>query len=80
MKKQKAQVLVEFALILPLFLLILLGIIYSGMLFHDYNTLSNIARSCAREAAVVGTLDESAISNIKGHYTRTSINHIPKSN
>ena len=52
MKKHKGQVIVEFALILPLFLLMLLGIVYSGMMFHDYITLSNIARSGAREAAI----------------------------
>ena len=52
MKKNKGQVIVEFALILPLFLLIMYGIIYSGMMFHDYSTISNIARSSAREAAL----------------------------
>ncbi len=54
MKKYKGQVIVEFALILPLFLILLYGIIYSGMLFHDYSTLSNIARASAREAALNG--------------------------
>ncbi len=52
MKKHKGQSVVEFALVLPLFLLIMFGVIYTGMLFHDYATLSNIARSSAREAAV----------------------------
>jgi len=53
-KKRKGQVIVEFAMILPLFLLIMYGIIYSGMMFHDYSTLSNIARAGAREAAISG--------------------------
>ena len=52
MKKRKGQSVVEFALVLPLFLLIMFGVIYTGMLFHDYITLSNIARTSAREAAV----------------------------
>lgn len=56
MKKRKGQAIVEFALVLPLFLLIMFGIIYSGMLFHDYTTLSNIARASAREAALTGSL------------------------
>ena len=55
MKRHKGQVIVEFALILPLLLLVLFGIMYSGMMFHDYSTLSNIARSSAREAAITGT-------------------------
>ena len=52
MKKRKGQSVVEFALVLPLFLLIMFGVVYTGMLFHDYITLSNIARTSAREAAV----------------------------
>jgi Flp pilus assembly protein TadG len=52
MKKRKGQSVVEFALVLPLFLLIMFGVIYTGMLFHDYITVSNIARTSAREAAV----------------------------
>ena len=53
MKNNKGQSLVEFALVIPFFLLLVFGIIYSGMLFHDYSTLSNLARSAAREAAIV---------------------------
>lgn len=52
MKGHKGQSVVEFALVLPLFLFIMFGIIYTGMMFHDYATLSNIARACTREAAV----------------------------
>ena len=52
MKGHKGQSVVEFALVLPLFLFIMFGVIYTGMMFHDYATLSNIARSSAREAAV----------------------------
>ena len=53
MRQQKSQVLIEFALIFPLFLLLVLGIIYFGSLFSDYLTLSSIARSSAREASVI---------------------------
>ena len=52
MKKQRGQVIIEFALILPLFLLMIFGLIYSGMLFYDYSTLSNVARSAARQTAI----------------------------
>ena len=55
MKNHKGQAIVEFALVLPLFLLVLFGIIYSGMLFYDYSSLSNLARSSAREAAISTT-------------------------
>ena len=51
---QKGQVLVEFALVLYFFLMLVFGVIYSGMLFYDYNTLSNTARTVARERALTG--------------------------
>ncbi len=66
MKKHKGQAVVEFALVLPLFLLVLFGIIYSGMLFYDYSVLSNLARSGAREAAIVQ--DVSNIPTIQTYY------------
>ena len=53
MKKDKGQSLVEFALVIPFFLFLVFAIIYAGMLFHDYSTLSSIARSAAREAAIM---------------------------
>ena len=65
MRKQKGQALVEFALIVPFFLLLVFGIIYSGMLFYDYSTLSNVARSAAREKAITETASN---DEIIGHY------------
>lgn len=65
MKKHKGQVIVEFALILPFFLLVMFGIIYSGMMFHDYSTLSNIARASAREAAISGISPDSEDNRYK---------------
>ena len=67
MKKQKGQVIVEFALILPLFLLMIFGLIYSGMLFHDYSTLSNVARSATREVAISSDTSN-AITNVRAYY------------
>ena len=66
MGKQKGQSLIEFALVFPFFLFLILGIIYSGMLFYDYSTLSNIARSAARERAVADSSVQT--STIIGHY------------
>lgn len=53
MKSQKGQDIVEFALLLPVFLVIICGIIYVGFFFGDFMTLNNWARSAAREATVV---------------------------
>ena len=54
MKKQGGQDIVEFALMVPLFLLFIFTIMYFGFLYGDYITLSSLARSAAREAAIEG--------------------------
>ena len=59
MKRQKGQDIVEFALLLPIVLLVLCGIIYCGFMFGDYQTVQGIVRNAAREAAVVGRYTES---------------------
>ncbi len=58
---EKGQDIVEFALILPLLLVLVIGIIYTGFLFADYLTLSNMARSSAREASMSTATDYSDI-------------------
>jgi len=75
MKKSKGQSLVEFALILPLFLFLIFAIIYAGMLFHDYSALSSIARSAAREAAIVTAVPSTGhYSDIETFYTTQTQN------
>lgn len=77
MKKHKGQSTVEFALVLPLFLFIMFGIIYTGMMYHDYTTLSNIARSIAREAAVTAGNDDQTYSDIADNaYYKDQLNNL----
>lgn len=52
MKKQGGQDIVEFALMIPLFLAFLVGIALFGLYFSDWVSYNNLARSMAREAAV----------------------------
>ena len=73
MKKQKGQSLVEFALVIPFFLLLIFGLIYSGMLFHDYTSLSNTPRSAAREAAIMEGTD---YTSVKNYYNDLSLSTI----
>ncbi|MBR2216252.1 MAG: pilus assembly protein [Selenomonadaceae bacterium] len=49
---QKAQSLVEFALIVPLFLLFATGVIYNGLAYAEYLQYNNVARTVARDIAV----------------------------
>ena len=55
MRRQKGQALVEFAFVLPILLTIVFMILYGGIMFVDYLTLSNTARSSARDAALLGS-------------------------
>jgi Flp pilus assembly protein TadG len=50
--RRRGQGLVEFALLLPLLLLLLLGIIEFGMAVFAYNTTANVGREVARFAVV----------------------------
>lgn len=48
----KGQALVEMALVLPIFILLLLGIMEFGRLFSGYMELQNLARDAVRHATV----------------------------
>lgn len=53
---QNGQALVEFALVLPILLLLVMGIIEFGRALYLKNTYSNAARSAARVAVVTANL------------------------
>jgi hypothetical protein len=57
MSRQKGQTLVEFALILPILLLVIFVIIESGRIFQAYITVQHAAREGARYA-ITGRWDE----------------------
>jgi Flp pilus assembly protein TadG len=52
LRRAEAQSLVEFALILPLLLILLMGVIDVGRLVFAYNNVSNAAREAGRTAIV----------------------------
>ncbi len=51
-RDRRGQTLVEFALILPIFLLVLMGILDLGRAVYYSSTLSNAAREAARQGIV----------------------------
>jgi len=68
--QEKGAELLEFALVLPLLLLICLGTIEFGRAYYTYNILAKSLRDGARYAATsttssTGTLDSNAITNTK---------------
>jgi len=52
MKSENGQSLVEFALILPLLVLLLFGIVDFARIFHAYLTIDHAGREAARAASV----------------------------
>lgn len=60
-KRSRGQSLVEFALIAPIFFLIIFGILEGGRLVWTYHTLNNATREGLRYAMVRG--DQSTLSD-----------------
>lgn len=69
-KKERGSVLVEFAIVLPLLLIILFGIIEFGLLMYNKQVLTNAAREGARYGVVVKAnnyLDSDVIGRVKDY-------------
>lgn len=67
-RNRKGQSMVEFALVLPLLLLLLGGIIDFGHAFYQYSSIENAARDAARRASINKSTeekDEDIISSVK---------------
>lgn len=64
---RKGQSIVETALILPIIVLILTGIIDFGLMFNNYLVITNTSREAARNAAVGAT--DSQIASLVANMT-----------
>lgn len=56
LKNKKGQALIEFAIILPIIILILMGIMEFGVMLNSYLKIENASREAAR-AGIVGASD-----------------------
>lgn len=63
-RKEKGQALVELAIVLPLLLMLLLGIVEFGRVGHAYLTLNHAAREGAR-AGVTGASDQEVVDVVQ---------------
>ena len=84
-RRDRGQALPEFALVAPVFFLILFGIIQLGYLFAGQNGLTNAAREAARYASTLPTPDTTvagscsiAGSNAKTAYDRLTGTNLPQ--
>jgi Flp pilus assembly protein TadG len=67
-RTEDGQAIVEFALVLPLLMGLLLGIVQFGIIFNNYETITDAARIGARQAIVTrfsGDAGASAIAAAK---------------
>lgn len=64
---ERGAQLVEFALVLPLLLLVVLAIADFGFLFHRYEVLTNAAREGARIAVLPGYADADVQSRVTAY-------------
>ncbi len=68
-KQKKGQSLVETAIVLPLVLLLLMGIVDFGIMFNNYIVISNASREAARKGSLGGT--DAEITQMIQNYTLT---------
>jgi hypothetical protein len=54
---ESGQAMTEFAIVLPFFLVLLMGVIQFGIVWNDYVSLTDAARAGARRAAVSRHVD-----------------------
>jgi Flp pilus assembly protein TadG len=59
-RNERGQTMTEFALILPLLVLLLFGVIQFGIVFHNYISITDATRAGARKAAVSRELSDPA--------------------
>lgn len=64
LKNRKGQALVEFAIILPILLLLVMGIIEFGLIFNAYLTIQNASREGARYG-ITGASDADIVSLVR---------------
>ena len=70
LKRQDGQAVVEFVVILPVLLLVLMAIYQFGQVFVNYMDVTSAAREGARKAAVSRTAGTCSSRRLPGHQPR----------
>jgi Flp pilus assembly protein TadG len=73
----RGAVLVEFALVLPVLLLIVVGIMDFGLLFRQQQVVINAAREGARMATLVGYTEADVQSRVQDYLTAGGVTATP---
>ena len=56
----RGTAIIEFVIVMPLFFLMLFGMLYGGIMLHDYSGLNELTRAAARAGAIEQTDDSEA--------------------
>ncbi|MCS7007402.1 MAG: pilus assembly protein [Thermoleophilia bacterium] len=77
--REGGQALVEFALVVPLLLLLIMGIIQFGMVFKDYLALVDATRIGGRQASVARSIlpEQARIASVEQSVRRAAVNLDP---
>jgi Flp pilus assembly protein TadG len=79
LRKEDGQGMVEFAMVLPILLAVMLGIVQFGIIFNNYETLTDASRVAARKAATarwsgdVGAAARQAAKNSSGNLDQSKL-------
>lgn len=75
-RRENGQAVVELALILPIFLLLLLGIVQFGTVFRDYIALTDATRVGARQASVARSIqpESDRVPNVIARVHKAAVN------
>jgi TadE-like protein len=74
---EKGAELIEFALVFPLLLLVMFGIMDFGLLFQRYETVTNAAREGARVAVLPGYLEPDVKKRVEEYLAAAGLTATP---
>lgn len=77
LRDERGSQIVEAALVLPLLLLVLLGILDFGLLFQRYEAVTNAAREGARVAILPGYTDADVENRVQQYLTDAGLTAAP---
>ena len=59
----RGSAIIEFVIVMPLFFLLLFGMLYGALMLHDYNGLNELTRAAARAGAIEQTDDGNKVDD-----------------
>lgn len=75
LKNERGQTMTEFALVLPILVVVVLAIAQFGVAFNNYVTLTDAARAAARKGAVSREAGQSSACQAAGYAAGANLNN-----